>query len=146
MNELEIVYFVDKKKRKVEPFVKEKGDTNKDKFMLDSLNEVFASFGKKEENEDENRLTFLTGYYIDLLKKGHTFQEMDRMLMDAFHNAISSVFLEPIMEHRAALMEANKAYLENELISGLSAFYNMPSTQTGIRAHYAKTLNQKYPR
>ena len=138
MNELEIIYYMDIKTDEVLPLIQKKGTVNSSKFMLDTLNRVFAICGDGIDNRQDNKVIFLNGYYIDLLKSGYSAKNMERLLREAYYNAQSIFVMDALMEQIEILQNVSRIYNEDKNVVGLKEFFMMPAIQERVNKKQLK--------
>ena len=142
MNKLEIIYYMDMKTDEVLPLIQKKGTVNSSKFMLDTLNSVFAIFGDGTDNRQDNKVIFLNGYYIDLLKSGCSAKNMERLLREAYYNAQSIFVMDALMEQIEILQNVSRIYNEDKNVVGLKEFFMMPTVQKNVKEYYTRKLRR----
>lgn len=138
MDKLEIVYYMDIKTDEVLPLIQKKGTVNSSKFMLDTLNSVFAIFGDGIDNRQDNKVVFLNGYYIDLLRSGYSSLGMERLLREAYHNTQSIFVMDALMDQIEILQNVSKVYNEDKAVVGLKEFFMMPTVQEHVKRKQLK--------
>lgn len=128
-NNLEMIYYMDMETGKIIPFVKEKNSNRSDWLVLKNMItflEKNSDYSKREK--EEMKLFFKSARYIDLLRKGYSFDEMEELLKNAFfeqydipsHRSV----LTAISTERECLEKAYQEYQRDPEIEGLIDFVN----------------------
>lgn len=132
MSELQILYYFNSKTDILEPVVKEKGDIQKNNLQL--FYSIIDSVKMEEDMIHNLRMLAFGSYYVDLLNKGHSFEEIYTLLTNAirdkweqpnFNNCLGELY-----EHRDALNLANQYYknaneeMNNNFVDFMNQNYN----------------------
>ena len=130
-NNLEMIYYIDMETGKIMPFIKEKNSNCSDWLVLKNM----ITFLEKNSNyskieKEEIKLVFKSARYIDLLRKGYSFEEMGELLKNAFFKQYDipshKSVLTDISTERECLKRAYQEYQDNPEIEGLTDFVNIP--------------------
>lgn len=128
-NNLEMIYYMDMETGKIMPFLKEKNSNRSDCLLLKNIITFLEKNSEYSEREQEEmKLVFKIARYIDLLKKGYPFDEMEELLKNAFFEQYDipshKSVLSAISTERECLKRAYQEYQDNPEIEGLTDFVN----------------------
>ena len=128
-NNLEMIYYIDMETGKIMPFIKEKNSNRSDWLVLKNMLtflEKNSDYSKIEK--EEMKLVFKSARYIDLLRKGYSYDEMEELLKNAFFEQYDipshKSVLTAISTERECLEKAYHEYQQNSEIEGLTDFVN----------------------
>lgn len=134
MNNLEVIRYIDKKTKTIQPFIKEKESNSDNWIALQYFRTIIDEFKCSKEEKKEMKKAISTSYYIELLKKGYEYKEIITLLQQEFtnqydlprsqssFNCISS--LDYISLELEALKDAYQEYSKDKDCYGLSGFIN----------------------
>ena len=147
-NNLEIIYYIDLETGKIMPFLKERNSNRSDWLVLKNVItflEKNSDYSKREKEEME--FVFKSARYIDLLREGYSFDEMEELLKNAFleqydipsHRSV----LPAISTERECLKSAYQEYQNNPEIEGLADFVNVPVVSQYMKENiYTRNLRK----
>lgn len=113
MNNLKIVYFYES--GEIYPFLKEEKNSNEEYYTIKKLKNVL-----KDEEKENILLDIKTWRYINLLKKGYSYEE----IKDSLNQATEKVF------ERRNTTGINEIYLDKEALNLAQNLYKSTTNKT----------------
>lgn len=126
MSNLEVICYMDIATNSIQPFIQEKDGNKNARLFIQHFKTIMNELEFTEEEKMQMERAVTTGYYIDLLKKGHQYEELATLLQQTFSKQYdrsrSSQSLDYIMMEKAALNQAYQEYSKDMNCYGLSDF------------------------